>query len=342
MSNIKYFFGKKINIKDYKGTGLKDIKKHSNDLKKSIKDFKKLNKYKKKITQCILCNSKNLSKNFEIRSTFYVECLNCSHVTKDHYIPDQTMKTFFSNDKTVNSAHLNENTMRIKNIADGKINFFLKCIKKKSFKNCNWLDAGMGSGEILQLIKSKGGNCYGFDVGKLGINVAIKQKLNNVYCSDVFDFYKIFKKNKIKKFDCISALGYLDVVSNPAKHLQILKKMLKVNGVIFLELPNYNSLTHALIKAFPDQILRYFSLAQQSCYTEKSIKLFLKKNNFTITHFWFFGLDFYQFFSTVTLLTNEKIHLLKRMVDNDFNNIQFKIDNNRLSDNFILCSKKVN
>ena len=48
MSNIKYFFGKKINIKDYKGTGLKDIKKHSNDLKKSIKDFKKLNKYKKK------------------------------------------------------------------------------------------------------------------------------------------------------------------------------------------------------------------------------------------------------------------------------------------------------
>ncbi|MDC0351128.1 class I SAM-dependent methyltransferase [Candidatus Pelagibacter sp.] len=340
MSNLNYFFGKKINIKDYKGTSLKDIKKHSIDLKKSIKDFKKLDKYKKKISKCILCNSSNLSKNFKILGTSYIQCLNCSHVTKDHYIPDQTMKTFFRDDKTVNSAHLNENSMRIKNIAYGKIKFFLKCIKKKNFKNCNWLDAGMGSGEILQLIKSKGGDCYGFDVGKPGIDVAVKQKLNNAYCSDVFDFYKIFKKKKLKKFDCISALGYLDVVSNPAKHLQILKKMLKVNGVIFLELPNYNSLTHTLIKSFPNQILRYFSLAQQSCYTEKSIRQFLKKNNFTSTHFWFFGLDFYQFLSTATLLNNKKINTLKKMVDADFNKIQFNIDNNRLSDNFIICAKK--
>lgn len=340
MSNIKYFFGKKINIKDYKGTNFKDIKKHNSNLKKSIEEFRKLKNYKKKITRCILCNSKSLNKSFKILGTSYIQCLNCTHVTKDHYIPDQIMKNFFRDDKTVNSAHLNENSIRIKNIAVGKIKFFLNCLKKKDFKNLNWLDAGMGSGEVLQLIKSKGGDCYGFDVGKQGIEVAIKQKLNNSYCLDVFDFYKIFKKKKLKKFDCISALGYLDVVSNPSRHLQILKKMLKVNGIIFLELPNYNSLTHVLIKSFPDNILRYFSLAQQSCYTEKSIKLFLKKNNFITTHFWFFGLDFYQFFSTVTLLNNKKIDYLKKIVDNHFNKIQFRIDNNRLSDNFILCAKR--
>lgn len=336
-----YFFGKKINVKHYKGTSLKEIQNHSYQLKKSIKNFKKLNKHQVKIKKCILCNSKKLTECFKIFNTTYIECLKCSHVTKNHYIPEEYVKKFFKNDNTVNSAHLNENQKRIKYIAKEKINFFLKCIGKKNFKNIRWLDAGMGSGEVIQLINLKGGNSYGFDVGKFGIELALKNKIKNAHCFDVFNFYEFFKKNKLKKFDCISALGYLDVVSNPAKHLKILKKMLKKNGYIFLELPNYNSLTHALIKSFPNQILRYLSLAQQSCYNEKSITLFLKKNNFKPTYFWYFGLDIYQFFSTAMLLNKKNIKNFKKKLDTNFNNMQLVIDKNKSSDNFIISAKNI-
>jgi len=99
---------------------------------------------------------------------------------------------------------------------------------------------------------------------------------------------KIFKKNledflKInnEKFDLILLMDILEHLKNPKKSLLQIRKILKDNGVLVIQLPNYKSLMAKICKNWSWWMIedhKYF-------FSPKSIKKLIKKAGFQLTFF---------------------------------------------------------
>ncbi len=99
--------------------------------------------------------------------------------------------------------------------------------------NCSILDIGCGWAQALLFFKNKGFNCYGFDPAPEAVEYGIKQGLNLKHAGlegmDVFDG---------KKFDIVCLLNVLEHVADPEKTVLQIKKILKDDGILLIDVPN--------------------------------------------------------------------------------------------------------
>lgn len=108
--------------------------------------------------------------------------------------------------------------------------------------NSTLLDIGCGSGEYLQLPKTIGWEVLGVDFDKSAIKIA---NTNNIKCvlGDVENVEKMGVK-----FDVITLSHVIEHVHNPEKLLLNIKKLLKPDGLIWIETPNLKSVGHKVFK----------------------------------------------------------------------------------------------
>ena len=57
------------------------------------------------------------------------------------------------------------------------------------------------------------------------------------------------------KFDVASATGYFDMVDDPLNEIKKLNKILNQGALLMIDLPDFNSVTHEMIKIFPITLL---------------------------------------------------------------------------------------
>ena len=69
--------------------------------------------------------------------------------------------------------------------------------------------------------------------------------------------------NNLIKFDVVSATGYFDVINDPDKELKIVNRNMNKNGVMMIDVPNYESVTHDMIRLFPNESIRHLSAAKE-------------------------------------------------------------------------------
>tara|TARA_Y100000385_G_C12918789_1_gene561617 strand:- start:121 stop:915 length:795 start_codon:yes stop_codon:yes gene_type:complete len=220
-----------------------------------------------------------------------------------------------------------------------KVEKILKFSKKK--KNFNWLDLGCGNGEFLHSIKSrsKGVKGYGFDLNQRDINLAKKKKLN-VFRSDLEGFINAIDKKVM--FDVVSATGYFDVINDPDKELSMVNKKINKNGILMIDVPNYESVTHDMIRLFPNESIRHLSAAQRSSFTLKSLHYFLNKNGFKPIFRWVYGLDLYMIMNYLTLMNKdtENSKLISILVKR-YNDFQKIFDEEKSSGTLFIIAKKI-
>lgn len=106
-------------------------------------------------------------------------------------------------------------------------------IDKKFENKAEILDVGCGWGLALQFFKKKGYDCYGFDPAKEAVEYGCKKGLKIKHAGlkslDVFDG---------KKFDIISLFNVLEHMSDPAEVIKQIKKIIKKNGILVIDVPN--------------------------------------------------------------------------------------------------------
>ena len=339
MKKIKLIkrYGKNCDIEKLKGTKFKDFLNQTIIQSSVSKSFKKIKGIDTK--KCIICSSSKIKKITKIIETEFLQCLNCDHVFRKFHYSEKNLKKYWLKDGDILNvhSHIGQSKYRSKNLSDPKVNQVLKF--KKNKKNVKWLDLGCGNGEFLLQVKNKGIDAYGFDLNKKDVSLANKKKLK-VIRSDLSGFKNYADKNKIK-FDIISATGYFDMVNDPVFELQIVKKMLNKNGLLMIDLPDFNSVTHELIRSFPKISIRHLNAAQRSSFTQKSINYFLKKNGFQPLFRWHYGLDTY-------MILNSLIHINKdlessktfKVIKKRFNDFQKIFDEEENSDTLFFIAKK--
>jgi len=168
------------------------------------------------------------------------------------------------------------------------------CLKPKSKKI---LDIGSGRGWMLYFLKKYfkydvavgtqiSENAYKFSKDKLGLEI---------YNKDLLDL-----ELSSAKFNIITLWHVLEHVPTPEAYVQRIGELLENDGLVLIEVPNFNSWSRILSKK------RWLALDPQhhkTFFTPDSLEAMLKKNNFKIKKINTFSLEYSTFTSAQSLLS---------------------------------------
>lgn len=338
MMKYKKKIGKECDIRLLKGVKFKDFKNQNNISKIIAKEFLKSNK--KIVSSCLICNSKKRKIVAKVFKIPFFQCLKCTHVYNKFKYDEKFLSNFWKKKGNIINVHSHniQQKYRPKNLSNPKVNYVKKHLSK--VKGKNWLDLGCGNGEFLSEVKKAGFNTFGFDLNERDVFLANKKKLK-VFKKDMKGFCKIAKEEKIK-IDIASATGYFDMVANPNREFSFLKNIMRKGGIVMIDLPNFDSVCHEIIKLYPEKSIRHLNATQRSAFTFKSLNMFCKKNGFKIISRWIYGLDFYMLMNFLAL-SNKNFQNSKtiEIMTKEFSKFQEIIDKEELSDTLFVLAKKV-
>lgn len=151
-------------------------------------------------------------------------------------------------------------------------NIFEKRVKviSKLVKSGKVLEVGCSTGLLLSLLKNKGFEVIGIEISRKASEKA-KQRGIKVFTTP----YEKFLLNE--KFDLIIFNHTLEHLKNPVEVLKKTKSLLKPKGFVYIDLPNFESLSAKIMKGrwellLPEEHLWHF--------TEKSFKRLFKDLEF--------------------------------------------------------------
>jgi 2-polyprenyl-3-methyl-5-hydroxy-6-metoxy-1,4-benzoquinol methylase len=191
---------------------------------------------------------------------------------KKFYVP-------FNRDKKINYQNYYNNSVdpdgNKRNLAKEKsykvkqFKIILNYLKNEKYKK-KILDIGCGYGWMLSELNKKNFDRYGVELNDDARNIAIKNKI------------KVFKKiEDIKKisFDYITLVHVIEHLKNPEYYLKKIKKLLKKNGVLIVETPDFDS---AMARRYNLKFRLIHDKTHVSLFSLDSLCRFLRMQGFDI------------------------------------------------------------
>lgn len=294
---------------------------------------------------CWVCGADNAKPAASIHGIEFVQCNECTHVYQSHIIPYETLRDYFADDTDIN-VHVADGQFeyRVNEVGVPKVRAILDRIAELGvdIRSGRWLDCGCGSGDIMYIAQQAGWETAGYDIGKAGIQIANRAGLSGAYCTDLEGFVSgpFVKEQGGRKFDVVTAFGYIDVLVEPREALKTIRSMIRPGGFFCMHQPHFDSVTHDLNIRYPDKAIRYLNAGQRSSFTRPSIERFLGDAGFEIVLEWRFGLDMYNLMAFMSLQQPGFIDTAayRTMLDN-FNGFQHAIDEQGRNDTMMVLAR---
>lgn len=258
--------------------GILKLSQNQKELKKDVEEKIKRGEYVfEKLKHCPLCQNKY----FEILSNkdrygFNLDTVICKKCGLIYTNPRFTQKTYikFYNseyrgiycDSTVPKESFWESQKK----QGKKIFTYLKKIKK--IKNLMVAEIGVGAGGILQYFKEKGNNVIGVDFGEEYLRLGKSRGLTLVKG----DIKKLIEKGV--KADILIYSHVLEHILDINEEAKNIKKILKKDGLLYIEVPGVKSLEKSCNMDF----LKLLQNAHVYYFTLQTLKNFLSLNGFSL------------------------------------------------------------
>ena len=143
---------------------------------------------------------------------------------------------------------------------------FLNNNKKKG----TILDIGCGYGWMLSLLDKKKWETHGVELNK---------DCNEIAERNMFKLYNKLSKVK-KKFDVITMIHVIEHLRNPTIYLNNVKKLLKKNGTLIIETPDFDS---AMARRYNLKFRLLHDPTHISLFSLESLTRLLRDKNFKLT-----------------------------------------------------------
>ena len=292
---------------------------------KTLKKIKYVDKNKKQHTGVILTRYGT----FKI-----IDCLTCDFI---HAIPfidkinleDFYKKKFYKQNRKKNYFKDQEKDKVWWNkVFEERIESFEKVLDRKG----SILDVGCGPGFFLNHAKNKGWKTYGIEPSLSAVNFA-----NNKFGLNVTAGSLNLLKN-FKNIDVIYTHGVLEHLENPIEFLNLAKKSLSKNGIIFTSVANdFNQIQATAIATtkapwwiMPPEHYNYFNISSIKRLMKKKFKIVDTKVSFPIDFFILMGLNYVKYKNL-----GKKVHEMRVLFEasldkNGFSNLKKDIQDSFL------------
>jgi SAM-dependent methyltransferase len=247
--------------------------------------------------KCVLCGSKKSFKLFESHDKNIVRCAKCGLARTENF-------TFPKYGEYYRDEVYSEFEEHFRNIFKKRFNLI------KRFKNLpgKVLDIGTSTGVMLDIFKEKSWETWGVEPSKSAKVASSKG-------------HKILKGNFEKLdlpenyFDVVILNHTLEHLENPLFVVRKVKKVLKKGGILFVDVPNFGSLSARISKQYwklllPEEHIFHFD--------KKSLKKLFNKSGFRVIYSGSRSGIFDEanpFFHFYYALRNRKISLLFDILD---------------------------
>ncbi|MBI3634356.1 MAG: class I SAM-dependent methyltransferase [Candidatus Yonathbacteria bacterium] len=182
---------------------------------------------------------------------------------------------------------------------------YLKRIESRYSRKGNLLDVGAATGFFVDIAQKMGWNACGLEISEYAAEIAQEKGLDVVWGTLRDGMFQEMSFNAITLWDV------LEHFQNPNREIRACSKLLGVNGILALSTPDSSSWYarimgkrwHLLV---PPEHLHYF--------TQKSVKIFLERNNFDCEEIIKIGKTFTLEYILHTVAEWQKSSLLRKVV----------------------------
>lgn len=301
--------------------------------------YRKITKKLSKISDvkqnyCYICGGKKTKKEFSFFEINYLRCLKCSHVYTNKRLSEKALNKFYREDKIeAGSIYANKKMLNLREeIIRPKIQFIKKFAKGK-----NWLDIGSADGSVVDVSISEGFYTRGIEISKKSRAFAKKFRNIDLYPKPL----ESFALDNNKKWNVISYFGVLEHLADPMKSLKISYNLLVKNGIIAIEVPNYDSVSTYVQKLSTvyDRHLDFHTHIMM--FTLKSLKFAIKKAGFKHIATWIWGMDIIELLKYLNRLDKKFANSeLSMILSNKINEFQAIFDKEKQGDSILMIAKK--
>lgn len=223
---------------------------------------------------CPICQNKSTHKTFSFSShdknINVYECNQCDFEYLDIWDDIDFVKSLYSGNNYI-FTHNISNDKKVTLKFDEYKNNYLR-IKPFLKKHSHLLEIGCGDGKFLDMVKN---DVASVECIELSPPQVLKLRKKGYKCYDL-----MIEDLKIeKKYDVICLFAVLEHVANVENFLTVLKKFLKPDGNIFIEVPNRKNI---LFSGFKVESFRKFYYRDIHLYyfTPNSLKKLLSNNGY--------------------------------------------------------------
>jgi 2-polyprenyl-3-methyl-5-hydroxy-6-metoxy-1,4-benzoquinol methylase len=222
---------------------------------------------------CPSCSSSSWATKFTVHGWLYVSCNSCGILRTEHIPTELEIETYYKEKSQHNSKHSNydlSNQRQRQSIAR-QIAF-----KVDMTRIGRVFDIGCLDGLILDEFKSSGWITYGLELQTRAVNHCISK--GHIVENNLFE-----KADAIStltgSFDVVIISGVIEHVRNPNELLRSAFALLKPNGILLIQTPDYGSILSKILGKY------WFCIAPVEhifCFTRKSLNMALFNNGFTV------------------------------------------------------------
>lgn len=233
---------------------------------------------------CIICDCEDM---FEIKDKLrdsndhkVFKCIKCGQVQINPIPTIDEDRSYYNNNsqaKTVFNS-VNMKVMKLKTAAD--VNRRFEIFKDRINKNMKLLEVGCGYGFFVEYLKNKGYNIEGIEISNSRREYGIKELGCEIH--DINLLSKDVSDSQNEKYDTIFLFHVLEHISEPEKFLNNIKKMLKKEGTLIIEVPNLDD--HMLLRSEEYRNF-YFQRAHITYFDKLTLTNLMIKSGYTNMEF---------------------------------------------------------
>ena len=145
-----------------------------------------------------------------------------------------------------------------------------------------------------------------------------------------------------EKWNVISFFGVLEHIPDPMNALKTCHSLLEKNGIVAIDVPNYNSISTYVQKLTQNPNRHLIPHSHIMLFTLKSLEYALKKSGFKPVAVWLWGMDVIELLKYIDTLDGNFINSqLGEFLIKKANEIQKIFDQEKLGDDFLMIAKKI-
>ncbi len=204
-------------------------------------------------------------------------CKSCSHRYLNPRVKYDVAMEIYADDKTASDIYTQPMQVEIDEI---KYQYGLDLVDQlKPPAREKIMDIGCGAGVFLKMAEKNGwGTCVGVDVNERYADIYNEAK-GVQFISANFESLDPAKLGN--DYDCIAMWSVLEHLYDIHSILEVVKKMLKPKGLLFILVPNAESLATRLMR----EMSPTFAWKHLAHFSPRSLKTLMEMHNFKCEHF---------------------------------------------------------